>query len=254
MNLLRSKRSIEVEGRIKRQIPAPRGCAVLGCTGMTRAHLQQGLDRNYCSKHVAHYLRHGSYSKPSYRAADLTGPRAFALEWLFANATRPEVASARELVLDKYHQAGRAEPAFRLAGKPPQVRAKNTWAALAERRVEPGQLLAAWIAVQLAHQSDPSPERKREYRLVQTAKLLNRLAGGTHREWRHMTASGQETVTKLRKYPASRGRVLRHLGASLEDVARPLEGLLDDLARQYRERTPAAPRRISRAMHAGKSG
>lgn len=254
MNPLRSKRSLEVEGRIRKQPPAPRACAVLGCPGMTRAHLQEGLDRNYCSKHVAHYLRHGSYSKPSYRAADLVGPRGFALEWLRTNATKQEVASAKELVVDKYHQAGRPQAAFRLTGKPPQIRAKNTWAALAERQVAPEQLLAIWIAVQLAHQADPSPERKKEYRQVQAAKLLNRLAGGTHREWRHQAASGEEIVTRLSKYPASRGRVLRHLGTSLEDVARPLAGLLDDLARQYRERKPAVPRRTSRTRHAGTPG
>lgn len=67
--------------------------------------------------------------------------------------------------------------------------------------------------------SDPSADRHSEFRQVQAAKLLHRMASGTHRRWERNGPGGSLEVTELHKYPASRGRVLRHLGEQLERIA-----------------------------------
>ncbi|MNN29542.1 hypothetical protein D3C81_1431510 [compost metagenome] len=54
---------------------------------------------------------------------------------------------------------------------------------------------------------------------MQAGKLLHRMAGGAHKSW-----GGYDGAPKveLHKYPASRGRVLRHLGRHLEQAASSL--------------------------------
>lgn len=52
--------------------------------------------------------------------------------------------------------------------------------------------------------------RQREYRQVQYAKAVHRLASGTHK-----TTSGFPMPSK---YPRSEGQVLRHMGAWLDEV------------------------------------
>lgn len=253
MNPLRSKRSLEVERRIKQQAPAPAACAVLGCPSMTQAHLRAGLNRNYCAKHVAHYLRHGSYSKPSYRAADLATPRLFALRWLQANAGLRPVVAAREQVEARYARAGAAEEAFRLTGKPPAVRAKYVWARLAEKEVDTAVVLAAWIGVELAHRADPRPERQVEFRWVQAAKVLHRLAGGSHRRWESEGTDGRPLVAVFHKYPGSRGRVLRHVGRALAEAARPLADLMTELEQDFALASAAMRGSVSRLPRARRS-
>lgn len=207
---------------------------VLDCDQPTQAHARSGLNRHYCQRHVEHYRRHGSYSKRSYTAAELKGWRSGALRWLQANAALPEVREAAERVRTLYMRGGRPEEAFRLAGRSPEVRARNTWAWLRARQVDPLVPLAAWLAVSLRHREDPQPERKVEYRWVQAGKLLHRMAGGAHKRWTREGPGGTVQETVLHKYPASRGRVLRHLGEALATAAKPLE------QRALSEITPAS--------------
>jgi hypothetical protein len=47
---------------------------------------------------------------------------------------------------------------------------------------------------------------------VQTAKLVHRLASGTHKVW--LVTPGD--ATEMYVYPASRGRLLRNLGKTLQ--------------------------------------
>lgn len=196
---------------------------VLGCDHSTQARAGKGLSRKYCRRHVEHYRRHGSYSKPSYSAGELRGWRSAALQWLLTNAETAEVCEAVEQVRVLYNRAGAVQEAFRLAGRLPEERARATWAWLRERGVDPMVLLAAWLAVTLRHREDPQPERKINYRWVQAAKLLHRMAGGTRKRWERERPDGTVAVTVLEKYPASRGRVLWHLGEALADAARPIE-------------------------------
>ena len=60
-------------------------CRIFGCGNPTTAHTNSGLNRMYCRKHADHFERHGSYTKGSYRAADLAPHRKSAIDWLKAN-------------------------------------------------------------------------------------------------------------------------------------------------------------------------
>jgi hypothetical protein len=60
---------------------------------------------------------------------------------------------------------------------------------------------------------DPQADSKREFRHVQAAKLVHRMASGTHKRW-----GEGANVTELHVYPRSRGRVLRHIGQAVEEA------------------------------------
>lgn len=225
----RIQRRDDILSRIQSAEAAFGRCAVLDCTLPTDARAGRGLNRAYCRRHAEHYRRHGSYSKPSYRAAELRPYREAALRWLEANSGLLAVREAREAIVTLYARGGVPEEAFRLPGKPPSERAAKVWARLRVRRVDPAVPLAIWMAVQLRHQDDHQPERKLRYRLVQAAKWLHRLAGGTHKRWEQYDSSGQLRVVELHKYPASRGLVLWHLGSALARAARPLEAHLGEV-------------------------
>jgi hypothetical protein len=96
-----------------------------------------------------------------------------------------------------------------LRGRTPETRARAHWARLRKAKVDPLEVVAAWLAVEMAIANDPQPVNTREFKRVQAAKLVHRMASGTHKRW--------DTV-ELHVYPRSRGRVLRHIGASLEEA------------------------------------
>lgn len=178
-----------------------------------------GLNQAYCRAHVEHFRRHGSYSKSSYTAALLAPYRRDAFRRLQTHSKEQPVRTAVERVGTLYRRAGSPVEAFRRAGLSPEERAAATWAALKVRQVDPLQVLAVWLAVCACHEIDCQPERSIEYRHVQAAKLLHRMAGGTHKRW-----GGQDGVreTRLDVYPASRGNVLRHLGRQVASAAESL--------------------------------
>lgn len=192
------------------------------------ARQQAGLNRNYCRRHVDHFKRHGSYAKPSYSAAQLNPYRKSALKWLQEHAQEPCVQEAVDRVRTAYWRAGRSVAAFRLTGMRPDARAKVVWALLSERKVDPLQVLAISLGVSLCHQADAQPERKITYRTVQAAKVLHRLAGGTHKRWAVESDNGTE-FTEIHRFPVSRGAVLRHIGAVASWTIQPLLGQLASL-------------------------
>lgn len=229
MNSVRRKRREGIYRRVRDAKSTFAVCVVLGCGQPTMAQESSGLNKAYCRRHVEHYRRHGSYSKPSYTAAELRSYREAALRWLQTHRDLPAVREAREGVVTLYARGGSPEEAFRLVGKPPAERAGKIWARLRSRQVDPNIPLAIWMAVQLRHQDDPQPDRKQRYRLVQAAKGVHRLAGGTHKRWEQHDQAGRLRVTELHKYPASRGLVLWHVGLGLARAARPLEAHLSDV-------------------------
>lgn len=228
----RERRREDIEARIQCAQPAFGSCAVLGCEHPSDARAGRGLNRAYCRRHAEHYRRHGSYSKPSYTAQELRVYRKAALRWLKDHSNHQAVREAREAVLTLYLRGGAAEEAFRLSGKPPAERAGKIWARIRAKGIDPAVPLEIWLAIQLRHQDDPQSERKLRYRLVQAAKGVHRLAGGTHKRWEQLDDRGQVRVVELHKYPASRGLVLWHLGTALARAARPLEAYLTEV-REY---------------------
>ncbi|TPK99069.1 hypothetical protein FJ567_17340 [Mesorhizobium sp. B2-4-16] len=195
-------------------------CRVIGCYRPARAGTEDGLDTSFCRQHSDHYSRHGSPYKRSYTAKELAPYRKAAIAWLEANAEDLWVRNAVDRVETLYRAAGPHIEAFRLRGLPPEARAKAAWARLRKANIDPRRVVAAWLAVEMIISDDPQAETKSEYKRVQAAKLVHKMASGTHRQWE----SGPGGAQQLHVYPRSRGRVLRHLGAEIEEA---LELLID---------------------------
>jgi hypothetical protein len=78
---------------------------------------------------------------------------------------------------------------------------------------------------------DLQPDRHEEFRQVQVAKLLHRLAGGSHKRWQTERPDGRVAVTELHKHPNSRGRVLRVVGQQAVTATASLDaGMLNQKA------------------------
>ncbi|MBB6248267.1 hypothetical protein [Rhodanobacter sp. A1T4] len=221
----RQQRLADLRHRLTNPQDAYERCRVYPCTNGTTADRGEGLNRLYCRKHIEFYRRHGSYVKRSYGAGELRPYRAGALAWLRAHGDDQSVRLAIAGVRRLYGAAGAPVEAFRLPGKSPGERARAIWAQLRKREVDPLEVLAAWLVVDLRLRDDPQPDRHDEYRRVQVAKLIHRMAGGTHKRWERDRVDGRTEVTELHKHPVSRGRVLRIVG---EDTAFACEHLRID--------------------------
>lgn len=219
----RQRRLADLRKRITQPQDAYERCRAYPCSNSTTANRGEGLNRLYCRKHIEFYRRHGSYLKRSYGAGELRPYRERAMAWLQTHRDDAEVHSAAEGVRRLYRAAGAPVEAFRLPGKPPTERANAIWAQLRKREVDPLNALAAWLAVDLRLRDDAQPDRHDEYRYVQAAKLIHRMAGGTHKRWAREREVGRVEVTELHKYPISRGKVLRVLGGQLAKACMELE-------------------------------
>jgi len=188
-------------------------CRVIGCSRPARAGTADGLDTRLCRSHADHYARHGSPYRRSFTAPEINPHREQAEAWLAANASDRWVLNAVERVNTLYATAGQHVEAFRLRGLSPELRAKAAWARLRKAEIDPFRVVAAWLAVEMAIAADPQAERKPEFKRVQAAKLIHRMASGTHKRW----GEGR-TAKELHVYPRPRGRVLRHMGQALEEA------------------------------------
>lgn len=227
----RQRRKDEVKVRAKTSDHMYGYCRVVGCGNPARAGTSDGLDMRFCRSHADHHQRHGSPYKGSYPAKVLTPYRKVALLWLAENAEDVWVKDAFRRVEGLYQRAGPHVEAFRLRGLPPKDRAKAHWARLRKAGVDPRKVVAAWLGVEMAIRDDPQPVQTTEYKQVQAAKVIHRMASGSHKRWEREVAdpawSGQRTKTVVQEmhvYPRSRGRVLRHIG---EDLERAVELLVD---------------------------
>ncbi|TIL49704.1 MAG: hypothetical protein E5Y83_25240 [Mesorhizobium sp.] len=188
-------------------------CCVIGCGKPARAGTGDGLDTRFCRSHADHYARHGSPYRASFRAQEINPYRVAALAWLEANQSDTYVANAVDRVATLLRTSGPHVEAFRLRGLSPQDRAKAAWARLRKSDIDPRRVVAAWLAVEMIISEDPQAERKAEFKQVQAAKLVHRMASGTHKRW-----GEGPTVAELHVYPRPRGRVLRHIGEALEEA------------------------------------
>jgi len=219
----RQQRLSSLRSRLANPQDAYERCRVYPCSNRTTADRGEGFNRLYCRKHIEFHRRHGSYVKKSYGAAELRPYRLQALQWLTAHANEPAVRAALAGVRHLYASAGAPVEAFRLPGKSPADRAKALWAALRQRTVEPVDVVAAWLAVDTCVRNDLQPDRHTEYRHVQVAKLVHRMAGGSHKRWERDRPDGSVEITELHKHPISRGQVLRIIGRQLATVCNGLD-------------------------------
>ena len=213
------KRRADVLKRVKTPSPSYSRCRIIGCPNPTTAGTSKGLNRLYCRQHEDHFERHGSYVKKSYPAAQVNPYRRAAYDWLTLNREKTLVALALKAIERLYQKAGPRVEAFRLAGRSPEERARAAWARLRDAEIDPRIPLSAWLAVEMVLLDDPQAERKAEFKRVQAAKIIHRLASGTHKRWEREQSDGKVVVEELHKYPASRGQVLRHIGTQMEKAA-----------------------------------
>jgi hypothetical protein len=238
----RSKRKSDVIRRVETPTPVYSRCRIIGCPNQTTAGTMKGLNRLYCRKHEEHFERHGSYIKQGYSAAQVNPYRRAAYTWLTLNRDKTLVTLALRSIEALYQHAGPHVAAFRLSGKTPEERARAAWARLREAEVDPRIPLAAWLGIEMLLLDDPQPERKSEFQRVQAAKIIHRLASGTHKKWERELSDGKIVTQEIHKYPASRGRVLRHIGEQLERAAElVVSHYLEDI-RQFK---------VSREAHQG---
>ncbi|MER9976243.1 hypothetical protein [Mesorhizobium sp. M0085] len=135
------------------------------------------------------------------------------MSWLEANRSDTYVANAVDRVATLLRASGTHVEAFRLRGLSPQDRAKAAWARLRKAAVDPRRVVAAWLTIEMVIRDDPQADLKAEFKRVQAAKLVHRMASGTHKKW-----GEGASATELHVYPRSRGRVLRHIGDALEEA------------------------------------
>lgn len=218
-------------------------CRVIGCGKPARAGTSNGLDTRFCRSHAERYQRHGSPYKGSYPAKTLNPYRQAALAWLLEHEDDFWATDCIKRVKGLYSGSGHYVEAFRLRGLPPKERAKKAIARLRVAKVDPRLVIAAWLGVEMAHKDDLQPETKPEYKRVQAAKIVHRMASGSHKRWERTVSdpnnpwSSKTAVTELHVYPRSRGRVLRHLGKMLEEVMELLvDHRLSDIHTYKRER------------------
>lgn len=207
------ERKAEVKARAAEPSSMFNRCRVMGCSKPARAGTEDGLDTRFCRPHADHYSRHGSPYKSSYGAREIAPYRAAALGWLEAHEEDTYVRNAVDRVATLLQTSGPHVEAFRLRGLSPQDRAKAAWARLRKAAVDPRRVVAAWLAIEMIIRDDPQAERKTEFKRVQAAKLIHKLASGTHKRW-----GEGANVKELHVYPRSRGRVLRHVGEALEEA------------------------------------
>ncbi|MBL4537146.1 MAG: hypothetical protein JKP96_00625 [Oceanicaulis sp.] len=165
---------------------------------------------------------HGSAFRKTYTAKELAPGRAKAKAWLKANVDTEACRIAKERIRILYHSAGPLVPAYRLKGMPPKERSRKAWARLREALIAPERILEAWLAVSATIATDNEADTRPEFRRVQAAKIVHRLASGTHKVWRTPVSGGREVTERLDVYPRSRGRVLRHLGEDIEQACETL--------------------------------
>jgi hypothetical protein len=252
----RRKRKTDVLKRVKTPSPTYSRCRIIGCPSPTTAGTSKGLNRLYCRRHEEHFERHGAYIKQSYSAAQINPYRRAAFDWLTLNRDKTLVALALRAIESLYRKGGPYVAAFRLSGKTPEERARAAWARLREAEVDPRIPLAAWLGIEMLIFDDPQPERRVEFKRVQAAKIIHRLASGIHKKWERDQPDGKIVNQELHKYPASRGQVLRHIGAQLEKASELIVGHhLEDIQtyKVEREAQRGAPMRPHPASRRGKT-
>lgn len=176
-----------------------------------------GLAAYHCRRHVEHKARHGSHWHGTYSAAELKPYIAVATSYVRLRAKSDRfIKAALNAVAALLEEAGPTEIATRLRGMSAAKRARIALARLRVSRINPARILATVMAVTALIEEDPGSHRTKEFRVVQIAKALHRLASGYHRFWEIQDAYGRTRRTELHAFPRSSGPVLRLIGRAIE--------------------------------------
>lgn len=237
MPLDRQRRNEDLRKRLKTsREDGRRHCWVFGCRNPPGNVSGDGLGR-FCRKHLEHHRRHGDPEKPSYKATEVNPYRLSAARWIKTNGDHRFVKLALNKVASLMKNAGRNVEVRDLKGAPPETKARAMWARLREQDITPDKVLAAILGTAMCNASDRDPCKK-EYRQVQIAKVLARLAGGQTKRWQTHYSDPTLPKTKVMSwYVASEGRVLREVGSEAEDAAEfVIHYMMDNLLAFHRQR------------------
>jgi hypothetical protein len=190
-------------------------CWVFDCPNPPGNATPKGLGR-FCRKHLEHYRRHGDPLKASYTASELLPHRRAATSWIKANADDRVLGYTLLKLTSTMAGAGRAVEVRVLRRLSSAQKARAVWARLRAREVPAEKLLVTILAVMLCYEADIQ-KGKREFRQVQVAKWLTRMAGGTIKRWpTHHTDISLPKERVVRWFASSEGLVLRDLGKTAE--------------------------------------
>jgi hypothetical protein len=192
-------------------------CAIPDCGRLTEAAKGNGLALFHCRYHVQFKARHGSHWHGTYRADEVRPYIWSADEWRHENREMGAVRAARWEIEHRLNRAGRVDPAMNLRGRSAEYRANMAFARLRAADVESERILAIYLGVAALIQDDWKSHNVREFRLVQAAKAMHRLASGTHRKWDQWNPrTGGTMPYEMHVYPRSSGLVLRKIGELVE--------------------------------------
>jgi hypothetical protein len=224
--------NIKLRQRVKATGSGPKKCWVPDCRKPSGASTV-GMVGRFCKQHLSQHLRHGSPLRVSYAASETNPYRRVALAFLEANPEDTFVKQALINVTDRYRSAGPEIEPRNMRGTTPDMKANALWARLRTNGVPATYVLAAIAGVHLAFEADPQrPSGKwgTEFRSVQIAKVLLRMAGGEVKRWARLEQvvdpitqrTERPPPQELRVFPYSTGRVLRIIGEEVEKIGEVL--------------------------------
>jgi hypothetical protein len=202
----------------------PTRCTIPGCQRPTMAAAGHGHAAFHCRYHVQFRSRHGSHWRPSYRATELRPYLEAAQRWLKANRHIPHVVAALAWLDALLGGSGKVDPAQNIRRKPAAYKARVAFARLRQKGVMPDRVLATYLGMMALIEDDRGSHRTEEFREVQTAKALHRLASGTHKRWEYEAPGGMTTI-RLDAYPRSSGLMLRLMGEAVAEHGRAVAEL-----------------------------
>ncbi|WP_338632450.1 hypothetical protein [Afipia carboxidovorans] len=200
-------------------------CSIPGCRNPTMRAAGLGLAAFHCRKHIEAKARHGSHWHGTYSAAELKPYLVAATSYVRLRAESDRfIKRALTDVALLLEEAGPTEIATRLKGMSAAKRSRIALARLRVARIKPERFVAIVLAVTALIEEDPGSHRTKEFRTVQIAKALHRLASGTHKVWEIEDHDGRKRRTELHAFPRSSGPVLRLIGKAIEQ---PCEWVAD---------------------------
>jgi hypothetical protein len=159
-----------------------------------------------------------------------------AAEWIATHCNVDRVPMAVAWIGSLLNGAGPVDPAQNLKRQPASYRSKVAFARLREAGIEPKRILATHMAIVALTADDRGGPGTEEYRVVQVAKALHRLASGTHKSWEFDTGRGIAPI-RLDVYPKSSGGVLRLMGRAVEEACTEAsDAAIADIRRMREER------------------
>jgi hypothetical protein len=206
----------------------------------------KGLAAFHCKRHVEHKARHGSHWHRSYRAEELKpyvlAATSYLRPRLETDAQIRDAVAQLALLIDESPY----EISSRLRGISPAPRSRIAFGRLRKAGIKPERLLAIHLAITALIEEDPGSHRVKEFRLVQVAKAVHRLASGYHRVWPQQDENGRTFRIELHAYARSTGRVLRLIGQTIEErcewaTEKHVAGVLALKVKRY-GRHPALPK------------